>query len=70
MHFTHMHAYYTACSHYTLTDDQRCGVLTCKAESLGCELGAELFISRLIMPMHMVISVAVVSYRVGGGGVM
>lgn len=66
-HFTHMHAYHTACSHYTHTGDQRCGVLTCKAGSLECEQGTELFISRLIMPMHMVISLAVVSYREGRG---
>lgn len=62
VHFTHLHA----CIQYTHTDDQSCEALTCSAESLFCELGTELFISRLIMPMHMVITAVVVSFRVGG----
>lgn len=58
---------YSMCT-YMHTDDYSCGVLTCQAKSLSRELGTELFISRLIMPMHMVMSMVGVSYRGRGGG--
>lgn len=51
LHFRHMHV----CNKFPLyAYDQSCKVLTCGAESPSCELGAELFISRLIMPKQSV----------------
>lgn len=70
--YFNLYAFYThacmhpVCSHYTHSDDQSCKALTCRVESPFCELGTELFISRFIMPMHMVITAVVVSFRVGG----